>query len=142
MTHILTITMLLTLLAPQHQKLPDAYYELPEQVREQATLIVSGTYAEGRSPCIFMPDGSRRWTLQSFIGITKVYRGEVRSKFLYINRNALLEPKAESLKFTRGQKYLLLLRPSAESMKVIQGEYVPGWDALSDEEILAIVELK
>ena len=67
---------------------------------------------------------------------------EVQSKFLYINRNALLEPKAESLKFTRGQKYLLLLRPSAESMKVIQGEYVPGWDALSDEEILAIVELK
>ena len=139
MTHLLTIAMLLTLLTPQQQKLPDAYYELPEQVREQATLIVSGTYAEGRSPCIFMPDGTRRWTLQSFIGITKVFRGEVRSKFLYISRKALLETK---LKFTRGQKYLLLLRPNTESMKVIQGEYAPAWDALSDEEILAVVELK
>jgi hypothetical protein len=142
MTQLLSIAMLLTLLAPQQQNLPDAYYELPEQVREQATLIVKGIYAEGRSPCFFMPDGTRRWTLQSFVQVKKVYRGEVRSKFLYLNRNALAETKAHSMKLTRGQTYLLLLRPSPESMKVIQGEYVPGWDALTDEEILAIVELK
>ena len=142
MTHLLSIAMLLTLLAPQQQNLPDAYYELPEQVRKQATLIVKGIYAEGRSPCIFMPDGTRRWTLESFVQVKKVYRGEVRSKFLYLNRNALVETKAERMKLTRGQTYLILLRLSAESWKVIQGEYVPGWDALSDEEILAIVELK
>jgi hypothetical protein len=46
------------------------------------------------------------------------------------------------MKLTRGQSYLILLRPSAESMKVIQGGDAPGWDALTDEEILAIVELK
>ena len=41
MTHLLGIAMLLVLLGPQQQNLPDAFYELPEQVREQATLIVS-----------------------------------------------------------------------------------------------------
>ena len=138
MTHLLTIVMLLALV-PQQQNLPDAYYELPEQVREQATVIVKGTYAEGRSPCFFMPDGTRRWTLESFVRVTKVYRGEVRGKFLYLNRNALRENN--SVKLTRGQTYLILLRPSPGSMKVIQGEYVPIWDALTDEEILAIIEL-
>jgi hypothetical protein len=80
--------------------------------------------------------------LESFVQVKKVYRGEVRGKFIYLNRNALVESKAERMKLTRGQTYLILLRPSAESMKVFQGEYVPGWDSLSDEEILAIVELK
>ena len=47
------------------------------------------------------------------------------------------------MQLTRDRKYLALLRPSEESMKAIRaGEYVPVWDALADEEIIAIVELK
>jgi hypothetical protein len=42
-----------------------------------------------------------------------------------------------------GRDYLVLLHPNEESMKVIEaGEYVPDWDALSGEEIIAIVESK
>jgi hypothetical protein len=143
MTQLLGIAMLLTLPAPQQQNLPDAFYELPEQVRERATLIVTGTYGEGRSPCIFMPDGTRVWYLISSIRITKVYRGEVGGKFIYLNKSSLQETKADTVQLTQDHKYLALLRPSAESMKAIRaGEYVPVWDALGDEEIIAIVELK
>jgi hypothetical protein len=140
MTQLLTIAMLLTLLAPQQQNLPDAFYELPEQVRERATLIVTGTYGEGRSPCIFRPDGTRVWYLISSIQITKVFRGEAQSrKFIYLNKSSL----PDGVQLTRDHKYLLLLRPSEESMNAIrEGKYVPVWDALHDEEIIAIVELK
>jgi hypothetical protein len=141
MTHLLGIAMLLTLLAPQQQTLPDAYYELPEQVRERATLIVTGTYGEGRSPCIFMPDGTRVWYMVSSFRITKVYRGEVGGKFIYLNKSSLL--KSQAVQLTRDHNYLALLRPNEESMKaILAGKYVPVWDALGDEEILAIVELK
>ena len=143
MTHFLGIAMLLTLLAPQQQNLPDAFYELPQQAREQATLIVTGTYGEGRSPCIFRPDGTRFWYLISSIQITKVYRGEVGGKFIYLNKSSFLETKADSVQLTRDHKYLLLLRPGTESMEAIkEGKYVPVWDALGGEEIIAIVELK
>src|SRR5678816_1449877 len=118
MTQLLGIAMLLTLLAPQQQTLPDAFYELPEQVRERATLIVTGTYGEGRSPCIFMPDGTRRWYLVSSLQITKVYRGEVGGRFIYLNKSSLPETKAVQL--TRDHKYLALLRPSEESIKAIR----------------------
>lgn len=143
MTHLLGIAMLLTLLAPQQQNLPDAFYELPAQVRERATLIITGTYGEGRSPCIFMPDGTRRWYLVSSFQITNVYRGEAGGKFIYLNKSSFLETKADSVQLTRDHRYLLLLRPSEESMKSIRaGEYVPVWDALEGKEIIAIVELK
>src|SRR5688500_1536586 len=112
--------MALLLLTPQGQHLPDAFYQLPEQVREKATLIVAGTYGEGRSPCIFMPDGSRRWALESWFQITKVYRGEAGGKSIYIN-SAML-PKAEGVSegLEVGHKYLVLLRPGDESMKLIR----------------------
>ena len=140
MTQFLGLAMLLTLLAPQKQNLPDAFYKLPEQVREQATLIVTGTYAEGRSPCIFMPDGTRVWALESFIRIRKTYRGEAGGKLIYLNFSSLRET---NLKLTQGHTYLVLLRPNPSSMKAIRaGEYLPFWEALHDEEIVAIVELK
>ena len=48
-----------------------------------------------------------------------------------------------SVKLTVGRDYLILLRPNEASMKVIKaGEYVPVWDALRGEEIIAIVKLK
>ena len=47
------------------------------------------------------------------------------------------------MQLTRDHKYLALLRPSEESMKAIRaGEYGPVRDALGDEEIIAIIELK
>ena len=140
MTQLLAITMLLTLLAPQKQDLPDAFYELPEQVREQATLIVTGTYAEGRTPCIFMADGTRAWSMEALIQIKKVYRGEAGGKFVYLDWFDLLH---RGMRLKRDHTYLVLLRPNEKSTQLIlKGEHVIFWDALDDEEIIAIVELK
>ena len=137
------LSMALLLFAPQNQNLPDAFHQLPEQVREKATLIVTGTYGEGRSPCIFMPDGSRRWALISWFHVTNVYRGEVGGESIYIKSRRSPKTEDVSEKLEAGHKYLVLLRPSDESMKLIKaGGYVPFWDALSEEEIITIVELK
>ena len=141
MDHLFCFVLLL-LLVPQSQKLPHAFQQLPEQVREKATVIFTGTYREGRSPCIFMPDGSRRRALESRFQVKKVYRGKVGGKTIYLNSRS---PKLDevSVKLEAGRDYLVLLRPNEESMKVIKaGEYVPVWDALGDKEIIAIVELK
>jgi hypothetical protein len=143
MNHILSTVALLLALAPQGQDLPGEFYQLPERLRDEATVVVTGTYAQGRSPCIFRPDGTRVWALESWFRVAKVYRGKVGGKYIRIN-SAML-PKAEEVseRLEVGRGYLVLLRPSEESMKVIEaGEYVPVWDALSDEEIIAIVELK
>ena len=140
MAYLLSIGILLALLAPQQQNLPDAFYELPEQVREQATLIVTGTYAQGRSPCIWMPDGSRVWAVESYIRISRIYRGKAGGKVIYLDYGWLHDA---GMKLTNDHKYLVLLRPNPSSMKAIQaGEYLPFWESLSDKEIVAIVELK
>jgi len=140
MAQLLAIAMLLTLLAPQKQNLPDAFYELPEQVREQATLIVTGTYGEGRTPCIFRPDGTRVWSMESLIQIKKVYQGEAGGKFVYLDWFDLLH---RGMRLKRDHTYLVLLRPNERSTQSIRkGEHVAFWDALDDKEIIAIVELK
>ena len=143
MNYLISLAMLLSLLVPQNHKLPREFYQIPEQVREKATIIVTGTYGQGRSPCIFMPDGSREWALESWFHITKVYRGNVGGKSIYIN-SAMLPKGAEIReKLKAGRKYLVLLRPNEESMKMIKaGKYAPAWDALREEEIVTIVELK
>ena len=131
------------LLVPQNQNLPNAFHRLPEQIREKATVIVTGTYGEGRSPCIFMPDGSRIWALESWFNVKRVYRGKVGGKTIYINSRVSSKINDVSVKLEVGRDYLVLLRPNEESMKVIKaGEYVPVWDALDGEEIIAIVELR
>ena len=143
MNHHFLIAVLLFTLVPQNQRLPSEFYQIPEQVRDKATVVVSGTYAQGRSPCIFMPDGSRVWALESWFQITKVYRGQVGGKSIYINSAMLPKTKEVSEKLEVGRGYLILLRPSEGSMKVIRaGEYVAVWNALHGEEIIAIVELK
>lgn len=91
---------------------------------------------------MFLPDGTRRWALESWFNVKTVYRGKVGSKSIYLNSRS---PKinGESIKLEVGRDYLVLLRPNEESMKVIkEGKVVPVWDALQDEEIVAIVELK
>ena len=143
MNNLPTLTLLLLMLAPQEQNLPDAFHKLPEEVRAKATLVVTGTYGRGRGPCIFMADGIRRWPLEAWFRITKVYRGKVGGKSVYIK--SMLSPEVGDVRaeLKDGREYLVLLRPSKESMKAIKaGEYVPAWDALDDEEIVAIVELK
>ena len=121
----------------------DEFYQIPEQVRDKATVVVSGTYAQGRSPCIFMPDGSRVWALESWFRVTQVYRGKVGGKSIYINSAMLPKTKEVSEKLKVGRSYLILLRPSEKPMEVIRaGEFVSVWNALRGEEIIAIVELK
>ena len=143
MNHLLSLVILLLMPVSQNQNLPDAYYKLPEQVREKATVIVTGTYAQGRGPCIFMPDGSRRWALVSWFRITKVYRGKVGGKAIHINSSMLTKNKDVSAELEVGREYLILLRPGSESLKALKaGEYVPVRDALRDEEIIAIVILE
>ena len=142
MNHLFSMVLLL-MLVPQNQNLTDAFHQLPEQIREKATVIVTGTYGEGRSPCIYIGGGTRVWALESWFKVKKVYRGKVGGKSIYINSR--VSPKIDdvSVKLEVGRHYLVLLRPNEESMKVIKaGEYVPVWDALHGEEIIAIVELK
>lgn len=81
--------------------------------------------------------------LESWFQIRKVYQGKVGGKSIYINSAMLPKTEEVSEKLKVGRGYLILLRPSEESMKVIKaGEYVPVWDALHSEEIIAIVGLK
>ncbi|HEY0003194.1 MAG TPA: hypothetical protein VGB17_00190 [Pyrinomonadaceae bacterium] len=143
MNNFFRIAMLLLLLAPQNQRPPRAFYQIPEEVRERATVIVSGTYAEGRTPCIFMPDGSREWLVDSWFEIKRVYRGHVGSKSIRINKAMLPATPYVSQSLEREHHYLVLLRPSSESMTAIETEEgIKFWDALHDEEIIAIVKLK
>ena len=143
MNHLLSVAILLLLPVSQNQNLPDAYHQLPEQVREKATIIVTGTYALGRSLYILMPDGTQVWARTSWFRITKVYRGKVGGRSIHINSSMLPKTKDVSAKLEVGREYLVLLRPSSKSLEVLKaGEYVPVWDALRDEEIIAIVGLK
>ena len=141
MNNLLSMAVLLWTLAPQNQNLPDEFYQIPEPVREQATIIVSGTYAEGRTPCFWMPDGSREWFVDSMFDIKQVYRGEVGNKSIRINRAGLPVNGYVNQKLKVDHKYLVLLRPAEEKIETIKTEQsLIFWDALYGEEIIAIVE--
>lgn len=139
---MLYLLFILLLLAPQNQQLPDAFYKLPEEVREQATIIVTGSYVQGRGPCIFMADGSRRWALESWFNVAKVYRGKIEGKSIHIS-SRLTKTEHVSVKLEVGKQYLVLLRPGDESVEAGKGRRsVPSLDVLGDEEIIAILELE
>ena len=141
MNHLFCLALALSIFSPQDQNLPEAFHKLPDDVRAKATIIVSGTYSQGISPCIYMADGTRRRALESFFRVKKVYRGQVGGKHIAINSG--LPAKEAGVKLEVGRKYLVLLRPDEESMNAIKaGDYVPACDALYDEEIIAIVLLK
>ena len=143
MIHPFLIAALLTMLSPQNQKLPDEFYRLPEQIRESATVIVSGTFGCGRTPCMIRADGLRVWGIESFINIKTVYRGGVKCRSIDIDPRKLPATSHISQELKQGQKYLVLLRPGSETMKKLQTTAGNGfWDALHDEEIVAIVETK
>ena len=142
MNYLFSLVALLTMLVPQNKTLPDEFYQLPESIRENATLIVSGTYGQGRTPCMFMPDGTRRWGIDSWFSIKRVYRGQVSGRLIRINSMMLPKTGYVSGGLERDHKYLVLLRPGKEKMQRIKTGEATYWDALHDEEIIAIVELK
>jgi hypothetical protein len=143
MKNLFLISMIIAQSLPQNQNLPDAFYQIPEPVRETATVVVLGTYAQGRTPCMFLPDGSRVWGLDSGFNIKRAYRGKVSSRFIRVNTAMLPKTRYVSNSLKRGQEYVVLLRPGKEKMEQIgTKEGVGFWDALSDEDVIAIVESK
>ena len=143
MNHLFYLALLLLMLAPQDQKLPDEFHKLPEEARAKATVILTGTFVRGRGPCIFMADGIRRWPMESWFRIKEVYRGQAGGKNIYITSMIPLKNEEAGVKLELDHDYLVLLQPNEESMKAIKaGEHVPAWDALDDDEIIAIVKLK
>ena len=142
MKYLLSAAMLLMTLAPRDQKLPVEFQRIPEQLRQRATIIVAGTYGEGRTPCLWMPDGSREWLIDPWFEVRRVYRGEVGSNLIRINTAMLPANGYFRGELKRGRTYLVLLRPDEDNMKSVKGEGLSFWDALSEEEIIAIVELR
>jgi hypothetical protein len=139
MNLLLTVMMLLT----QPQDLPAAYYQLPLEVREKATVVATGTYGQGRGPCIFRPDGTRVWALITWFRIDTVYQGKVGSKQINVYPDKSSPNEYVSKDLVHDRKYLVLLRPNEESQKALEtGKYFPVWYSLTDDEIVAIVELK
>ena len=142
MNHLLSIV-LLVLLVPQNQQLPDVFFQLPEEMRENATIIFTGTYGLGRSPCIYLGDGTRVWALEPWFNVKRVYRGKVGGKSIQISSSVSPKINDVSVKLEVGRDYLVLLRPNEKSMKLIlSGHHVPFWDALDGPEIIAIVPVK
>ena len=142
MNHLFSMVLLL-MLVPQNQKLPDAFHQLPEEVREKATVIFTGTYAEGRGPSVYMGGGTTAWRMESYFNVKKVYRGKVGAKTILINSRVLPKINDVSVNLEVGRDYLVLLRPNERSMKVISSRgYVPVRDGLEGEEIIAIVGLE
>jgi hypothetical protein len=143
MNHLFSIAILLGMLTPQNQRLPDTFYKIPEPLRETATLIISGTYGQGRTPCMVRPDGTRVWGLDSWFTIRRVYKGEVGSKSIRINTAMLPKSEYISAKLKPAQQYLLLLRPREETLKKLKtAEGLSFWESLREAEIIAIVESK
>ena len=144
MYHLFSMALLLLIFLPRtqtNQGLPAEFYQIPEPIRGRATVIVSGRYGRGRSPCLFMPDGTRRWFLDSWFDVKKVYRGEVGSQLIRVNTAMLPKTGYVKERLEREGEYLVLLRPGVEKMKRIRTrEGVSFWDALKGEEIIAIVE--
>jgi len=122
----------------------DPLGRIPEELWERATLIVSGRYEEGRSPCIWVGEDRRVWLLTQGFSITDRFRGEIRGDYVGIE---LPEPSqtpylcADCL--VPGREYLLLLRPSPASMRFLDTEYEAYhyYNTLGAEELLAIVEV-
>jgi hypothetical protein len=118
-------------------EMPESLTRLPAEVRDAATIIVAGKYWQGRSPCEFLPDGSRRWALLRGFEIEAVFRGEVGTDYLGIDDQDL----PTSLALEENVSYLLLLKPSEATLKMIQtgeGSRHP-FQALLPSEVLAIV---
>ena len=142
MHHLLSMAVLLMMVFPQQQNLPDEFQLIPEQFRESATIIIAGTFGEGRTPCQWLPDGSREWFKDSWFEVKRVYRGKVESKSIRINTAMLPVNGYVSENLEEARDYLILLRPAEDKIEGIKtGKGLSFWDALHGDEIIAIVEL-
>ena len=142
MHNLLSMALLLMMVAPQQQNLPHELDRIPGQLRESATVIIAGAFGEGRTPCQWLPDGSRRWFRASWFEVKRVYRGKVKSTSIGINTAMLPVNAYVRAKLERERDYLVLLRPAESKVERIEtGKPLSFWDALHDDEIIAIVEL-
>src|SRR5256885_1315186 len=133
MNHLLSMAIVLMTLAPQNQNLPKEFYRIPEQLRSSATVIVTGTFGQGRTPCMLRPDGMRVWFIDSWFNVKKVYRGKVENKFVRVNTAMLPISRYVSKDLEREHNYLVLLRPEKESLKAMNTkEGIMFWDSLRD----------
>ena len=142
MNYLFSILMLL-MLVPHNQKLPDEFQQLPAEVREKATVIFEGTYGERRGPPVYIGGGTTAWRLESYFDVKKVYRGKVVAKTILINSRVSPKINDVSVNLKSGRDYLVLLRPNEKSMKLISSrKYISVHDRLQEEELIAIVELE
>src|SRR5688572_29980156 len=84
-----------------------------------ATVVVSGTFWEGRGPCELLPDGTRRWARLQGFTIRKVHRGTVRSVSIGVQPEAVRSMGAAG-ELVEGREYVLFLRPSEDSLKALR----------------------
>jgi hypothetical protein len=142
MNHLLLIASLIVI--PQHNaEMPGEFYKIPEQIRERATVVILARYARGRTPCMIRPDGTRVWAVDSSFEIRSVLKGQVGAKSIRINASMLPNNAYVARELELKREYLVLLKPAAEKMKAVKSrEGIGFWDALRDEEIIAIVETK
>jgi hypothetical protein len=122
----------------------DVLERIPGELWERASLIVTGRYGEGRSPCIWVGEDLRVWVRMTGFSVTGRYLGELRSDYVGVNLTAPPDTPyvcAECLVPER--EYLLLLRPSPDSMKFLgtPAEAYLWYNEIEGEEILAIVEI-
>jgi len=122
--------------------MPDAFLRLPPEVRNKATVVVSGRYRTGRGPCELLPDGSSRWPLLRGFAPVTLYRGQVRTDYIGVESPRLFGAKDDDPPLVEDREYLLVLRPSkAAKARMQKREGSRHYrDALAAEEVLAIVE--
>jgi hypothetical protein len=120
--------------------MPGAFDRLPSEVREQATVVLTGRLQVGRGPCELLPDGSRRWALLRGFRPTAVHRGDVAADYIGVTEPRLLGSEGA---LVDGEEYLVALRPSMSSLNALHGRTGGGHprQALPPEEVLAIVAL-
>jgi hypothetical protein len=123
-------------------KLPEELSRVPAKVRDEATVVVTGTFGTGRGPCEFLPDGSRRWALLRGFRITGRYRGDVGTDYIGIDDAVFTKQNETDEPLESESDYLLLLKPSEKSLAVLrtgEGSLYYG-NALEPIEVLAIVK--
>jgi len=122
--------------------MPDGFLRLPADVRDKATVVVSGRFETGRGPCELLPNGSSRWPLLRGFAPVTVYRGTVRTDYIGIESPQLFGSQDGKAALVEDREYLLVLRPSKTSKARLQKREGSRHyrDALTPDEVLAIVE--
>jgi hypothetical protein len=130
-------------MAGEPTAMPEAYWSVPAELRDKATVVVSGRYWTGTGPHEVMPNGGHRWPLLRGFEPTAVHRGDVKSDYVGVSEPKLFGPEDGGRKLVPGREYLILLQPSESSSKALrQQRGSRSWrDALAADEVLAIVPL-